>query len=49
MTQENREALHRVVGILCGITAASDVSNAVADMLCDAVEMIDKVLEEKND
>ena len=49
MTPGNRETLQRVIGMLSGITAGGDVSNAVADMLIAAAEMIEKVLEEKND
>lgn len=45
MTKENRETMHRALGILEG--AAFGAAERIGDAIALAVDMIDKVLEEE--
>lgn len=44
MTPNDRETLQRAVGILEGLSASGDISDAVSGMLEAVISMIDEVL-----
>lgn len=45
MTQDNRETLQRAVGILEGLSASGEITQATTDMILNVAEMIDAVLD----
>ena len=44
MTQDNRETLQRAVGILEGLSASGELSQAITDTILNVAEMIDAVM-----
>ena len=44
MTQDNRETLQRAVGILEGLSASGELTQAITDTMLNIAEMIDEIL-----
>ena len=47
MTSNQRENLQRAAGILDGLAASEDISEAITNMIVTVSEMIDEVLREE--
>lgn len=47
MTQENRETLIKACGILIGLSASGNISNAETDLIAEVATMIESVLEKE--